>query len=300
MIKQNPFSFYDFLGYFIPGAIVLQLLLLIPHLNYIDTYSDLVSILSIKEEFQTDKFIFFIIISYSIGHLVNYISSITIERFAFWKYDYPSKYLININQKQKYFRNDIERKNFIYRIILAIIILPVFVWDLILGEFLKFKDFYTKKLDDFLIEVITKKFLLLLDQLYPPDYKGLKDKDYHRILSHYVYEHSKNHQYKLSNYVALYGFLRCLCLITVCIFWIYILYLVFNICSYFSSFNYTGFFNLISDFSIIKALMLLIISFMSYIYFMAFMKFYRRYTLETYMLIAIDKELIIEKTNIEE
>ena len=300
MIKQNPFSFYDFLGYFIPGAIVLQLFLLVPHLSSIVTYSDLVNILAVKEEFQTDKFIFFIIISYSIGHLVNYISSITIERFANWKYDYPSKYLININQNQKYFRNDIKTKNFIYRIILAILIFPVFVWDLILGEFLKFKDFYTKKLDDFLIEVITKKFLLLLDQLYPPDIKGLKDKDYHRILAHYVYEHSKNHQYKLSNYVALYGFLRCLCLITVSAFWLYVFYLFFNIYSYYANLNYKGIFNLISDISLVKLLILLAISFISYIYFMAFMKFYRRYTLETYMLIAIDKELIVEKTLINE
>ncbi len=296
MIKQNPFSFYDFLGYFIPGAIVLQLFLLIPHLSSISSYTDLVNILSIRNEFQTDKFIFFIIISYSLGHLVNYISSITIERFANWKYDYPSKYLININHHQKYFRKDIARKNYTYRIVLSIIIFPVFTWDLILGEFLKFKEFYTKKLDNFLIEVITKKFLVLLDNLYPPDYKGLRDKDYHRILAHYVYENSKNHQYKLSNYVALYGFLRCLCLITVCSFWIYIMYLALDVCNYFTTLNYTTFINLLSDFSILKALFLLFISFISYIYFMAFMKFYRRYTLETYMLITIDKEIIVEKS----
>lgn len=300
MIKQNPFSFYDFLGYFIPGAIVLQLFFLIPHLSSISTYTDLINILSVKEEFQTDKFIFFIIISYSIGHLVNYISSITIERFAYWKYDYPSKYLIGINQHQKYFRKDIARKNFIYRIILAILIFPVFLWDLILGEFFKFKDFYTKKLDDFLIEVITKKFLLLLDQLYPPDCKSLKDKDYHRILAHYVYEHSKNHQYKLSNYVALYGFLRCLCLIIVCSFWIYIVYLILGVYSYYSSFNYNGIVNMFLDFSIIKSLIIIGLSLVSYMYFMAFMKFYRRYTLETYMLVAIDKEIIVEKSQISE
>jgi len=294
MIKQNPFSLYDFLGYFIPGAIILQLLLLIPHLDSITTYNDLVNILSAKEEFQIDKFIFFIIISYSIGHLVNYLSSLTIERFAYWKYDYPSKYLININHHQSYFRKDIARKNLIYRIILAIIIFPVFIWDLVLGEFLKFKDFYTKKLDDFLIEVIIQKFLLLLDKLYPPDCDGLKDKDYHRILAHYVYENSKNHQYKLTNYVALYGFLRCLCLITVCGFWIYVVYIIISINNFYSNLSCIKLRDLLIAFSFSKFIILIIISFISYIYFMAFMKFYRRYTLETYMLIAIDKEIVVE------
>jgi len=299
MIKQNPFSLYDFLGYFIPGAIFFYIVLILLKGDDINSLNDIILVVSENKEFQFDKVLFFIIISYCLGHLISYLSSITIENFANWKYDYPSKYLININEKQKYFRNDIEFKNLIYRIVLALIILPVFVWDLILGEFLKFKDFYTKKLDDFLIKVITSKFLLLLDQLYPPDYHGLKDKDYHRILSHYVYEHSKNHQYKLTNYVALYGFLRCLCLITVFIFWIYIAYLGYNIYNYFSNFNYIGFCNLIKDFSIIKSLLLIIISFISYIYFMAFMKFYRRYTLETYMLIAIDKELIVDNKKID-
>ena len=295
MIKQNPFSFYDFLGYFIPGAIVLQLCLLTLHLDQLNSYTDIINLLSKKEEFQTDKFIFFIIISYSIGHLINYISSITIERFAYWKYDYPSKYLIGINHHQKYFRKDIQRKNYIYRIILAAMILPVFLWDKILGEYLKFKDFYTKKLDVFLIEVITNKFLILLDTLYPPDCSGLKDKDYHRILAHYVYENSKNHQSKLSNYVALYGFLRCLCLITVMAFWIYTLYLFYDIFSYFQHLNKFELHKIVTDFSFIKFIFLIFISVVTYIYFMAFMKFYRRYTLETYMLITIDKDIVVKK-----
>lgn len=297
MIKQNPFSLYDFLGYFIPGALVLHTVLLIPHLSIIHSATDLISIISLKDEFQIDKFIFFIIVSYSLGHLINYVSSITIERFANWKYDYPSKYLIGINHHQKYFRKDIKRKNFFYRIFLSIIILPIFIWDLILGEYLSFKDFYTKKLDVFLIEVITQKFLVLLDTIYPPDCDGLKDKDYHRILSHYVYENSKNHQHKLSNYVALYGFLRSLCFISVLIFWLYIIYLTNNIYEYFSILNYTGLFDLIKDISLLKICILLSITIISYIYFMAFMKFYRRYTLETYMLITIDKEIIVEKKN---
>ncbi len=37
-MKQNPFSLYDFLGYFIPGALVLYLYLIIEHLKKVNSF----------------------------------------------------------------------------------------------------------------------------------------------------------------------------------------------------------------------------------------------------------------------
>lgn len=293
MIKQNPFSFYDFLGYFIPGAITLLLILVFFNLDNIHDYNSLINVLTKNEEFQIDRFMFFIIISYSMGHLINYLSSFTIEKYTNWRYDYPSKYLLSFSDKNKYFKKNIKTKNKIYRYVLAFLILPVYFCDYLLGDKFEFKSFYTSPVKGILLETIKQKSVVLLNKLRNHKIDNLsdvKDDDFHRILSHYVFENTKNHSSKLSNYVALYGFLRCMCLISVISFWIYVYYLIINIFSYF---NTSDAFRL-NDISISKVIILLVILCVCYIYFMAFIKFYRRYTLETYMIIAIDKDLVEE------
>lgn len=293
MIKQNPFSLYDFLGYFIPGAIFFYIILLLIKGDDINSINDIIKVVSENKEFQFDKVLFFIIISYSIGHLISYLSSITIENFANYKYDYPSKYLLGLNRKQEYFPKDIKWQIKFFRFWLAVLILPISILDYILGEWFLFKNFYTKQLDEFLVEIIKEKNLELLDQLYPPEFNKIKDYDFHRIISHYVYENSKNHQFKMTNYVALYGFLRALSLICCFLFWLFFYKSIIEAFLYFKKIikidNFRFSFN---DFNIDLFLIILVSLLTSYIYYMGFMKFYRRYTLEAYMLVAIDADII--------
>lgn len=273
MIKQNPFSLYDFLGYFIPGALLIYIYLFIEYLKDITEPFKLTEFLKDTQDFQIDKFLFFIIISYSLGHLVNFISSITIEKYANWKYDYPSKYLLGFKSNP-----NIWKTLSFKRIILIILILPISILDLVLGELFKFKKFYTRQLDDLLIEMIKEKGGKLINVLFKneegnTDGFTLRKYDFHRIFTHYTFENSKNHQFKLVNYVILYGFLRSLSFITICLFW-YLGYLKFVIGNEFICWYH-----------------LLITALISYTFFMAFMKFYRRYTLEGLMLIVIDKDI---------
>ncbi len=291
MIKQNPFSLYDFLGYLIPGALLCYVFLFLLKIDNINSINDIILIVSNNQEFQFDKILFFVIISYSLGHLISYLSSITIERYSYWKYDYPSKYLLGLNKKQKYFPKKKHWKLLLIKTILAILLLPITTLDLILGEYFNFKTFYTKKLDSFLIQVIKDKNLELLDILYPPYYDDLKKYDFHRIISHYVYENSKNHQSKMINYVALYGFLRAVTLIVNFIFWIFLIVTIQSSYKYLVSLKYIKFGILFSSIDYTRIFLLLFIAIITYIYFMGFMKFYRRYTLEAYMLVAIDKEI---------
>lgn len=100
------------------------------------------------------------------------------------------------------------------------------------------------------------------------------DFDFHRIITHYVYENSKHHQAKMSNYVALYGFLRTLSLI-------------FNLLAIYFSIRIICFL----DFNLNNGIILFTLTGISYLSFMAFMKFYRRYTLEGLMIIVIDKDI---------
>jgi hypothetical protein len=277
MIKQNPFSVYDFLGYFIPGALTIYILLLSDGTK-LNSVHDIIDVVSKNNEFQLDQLLLFIIASYSLGHLINFCSSITIEKYSIWKYNYPSKYLMDLKPNHKYW----EGKCYILaiKIVMIIIIFPVVVFDYLFGDLFKFKRFYTSNMDKYLIKAIKLKGLILLKKLGLPKVKKLGDYDFHRIFSHYVYENSKNHQAKLTNYVALYGFLRSLCFLSVLFIW-QILYVNLGVTS-----------------GEKLSCVLLILSLMSYIFFMAFMKFYRRYSLESLMLIIVDKDLVEPETNI--
>lgn len=288
MLKQNPFSIYDFLGYFIPGALVIYIILLIFNFSSFDHPGEIFSFVGNAQILDFSNVLFFVIISYSLGHLINFSSSITIERYANWKYSYPSKYLMDLNPSHKFWIGP--RKIIIWKAFLAFLIFPVTILDYFLGQYFGFKEFYTKKADKFIIEMVKSKGLVLLKKLGSPLTISLRDYDFHRIFSHYVYENSKNHQSKLTNYVTLYGFLRALCFISVVFFW-FLFYKLFILIFL----NNSDIINLDEIQIILYSLCL--IGLCAYLFFMAFMKFYRRYTLEALMLIVIDPELKDTITN---
>ncbi len=274
-MKQNPFSLYDFLGYFIPGALVLYLYLIIDQLkkgNALDFTNIVVGV--DNPNFETA--LLFVIISYVIGHFLSYISSITIEQYANWKYDYPSKYLLGLSDRH-FWRGLHSFHCYFWRIVLIIFLFPMVILDFVLGREFGFKNFYHKRLDNDLIRLIILKMNNLVDKLGINEDNGFNNgegnnQDFYRIVHHYVYENSKNHQSKLNNYVALYGFLRTLTLLLTILFW----YIIFH-------------FGLYSDFNITAIILLTILSLVIYVFFMGFMKFYRRYTLEGLMILAISK-----------
>lgn len=280
MIKQNPFSVYDFLGYLVPGAISLYSILIIDYLKNNDTYSYVEFINSI-ENLEFEGVVFFIILAYIIGHLISFASSLTIEKYANWRYSYPSKYLLKMKQKG-YWKSTSNWKGYFWRISLLIILFPCISLDFLLGQLLNFKSFYKKELDTLLRKLIILKMNRLFKKIGFKEVENYQEftngkgnsHDFHRVVTHYAYENSKNHQTKMSNYVALYGFLRTLCLI----FNLLAMYIIARV-SFYLKFNFEN------------ILIIVFLSLLSYISFMAFMKFYRRYTLEGLMIIAIDTEI---------
>lgn len=280
MTKQNPFSVYDFLGYLVPGAVLIYSYLII---DYIKEHNGLKINDFIKDfkDLQIEGIFFFIIVAYTLGHLISFVSAITVEKYSNWKYNYPSKYLMNMGH-EGFWKSSKNWKDVAWRIIIIVLLLPCVICDFILGQLLGFKMFYVKPVDDLLQDLILYKTNNLLDKLglnkigKPELYNDGETNrfDFHRIITHYAYENSKNHQSKMSNYVALYGFLRTLCLI-------------FNFLTiYFVSRTI-----LFSKFDISNLIITATLLFICYISFMAFMKFYRRYTLEGLMVIAIDTDL---------
>lgn len=280
MIKQNPFSVYDFLGYLIPGSLVIYSYLIIDYLKTTSSFnsSDFIENFS---NVKLEGVFFFIIISYTIGHLISFASSLTIEKYANWRYSYPSKYLLNIAHKG-YWKSSSNWKDVVWRIIMIIVLFPCVFFDWIFGQLLGVKRFYKKSLDEFLQDMIVSKTNRLMNQLgleeldNPEKYDNGKGNnfDFHRIITHYAYENSKQHQAKMSNYVALYGFLRTLSLI-------------FSLLATYFFIRVVCFL----EFNLHNSIILFVLTGISYLSFMAFMKFYRRYTLEGLMIIVIDKEI---------
>jgi len=276
------FSVYDFLGYFIPGALTIY-----AGCYYSWTILESTQLITnLKDDFGSISLsIAFVISAYTLGHAINYLSSISIEKYCIWMFGYPSSYLLN-EHTEGYFKSkkiceeykDSYWLSKSWRSALFILILPVSILDLILGLLLKLRFLYTNPLDDKLVNIIKskKKQLLLKLKIQTDNESPQKPFDFHRIINHYYYEKCKGHVCKFDNYVALYGFTRSISFILCMIAWVNISLIVIP-----------GFIESKAS-SIIETV---VIACLSYIFFMAFLKFYRRYTLEGFMCLVIDETL---------
>lgn len=290
---KNPFSIYDFLGYLFPGVIFVLMI--------IDVFYGK-NIFSINSLIGTEKgvalslevYFLFVIISYVMGHVVAYVSSLLVEGFANRVFGYPSRYLLekeDLSFKgmwKKYFDTSVtttgnkKKKKLIFwakkilKGIVFIIMLPITFSVFTIGFLFEINTFITRQLDDYLIKAIIKKTNGLAKELKISDGDLPKNADTHRFVMHYAYINVKECQPKVNNYIALYGFLRCMSLLSCLIFDFLVIKGVTTI-------------NIHADVDchlIIKIVSSFIVS---YILFLGFVKFYRRNTLEDYMSVVVEK-----------
>lgn len=286
-MRKNPFSLYDFLGYVFPGLMAIFTICFFYETKEITGVSslfynllDFVRSLGGENRSWIEDTIILTIASYVTGHFIAYLSSLTVEQFAIWIYDYPSVFLLSDVPPYHFWKRgdgSIRDKclKIFWRCIIAIFLLPITVCTILIGKFLGVKYFFVKELDNHLITAIESNRELLASYLGVPLTEG---SDYHRVVYHYEYEKLDHHAQKMDNYVALYGFLRSITLICNCVcLWVFLKYVL-------SSLKY------IADFTPDwKAIFLtLILTIITYIFFMGFMKFYRRFTLESLMCLIID------------
>lgn len=275
-IKQNPFSLYDFFGYLIPGITFIYGIIFTTYSNYdLHIFYSLIT---------RDENIFisipFIVISYIAGHLLSFVSSLTIEKYALWRYGYPSKFLLDENDPPippKYFTEKKFSINTLLKIVLPFILLPILVLDHISRKLLKRNYWNNRKLDSLsqqLIRAKSKSIYTSLSEGINVDFNKINfdgGVDWFTILHHYTFERSKAHNPKFQNYVALYGFLRCVSLLFVVFFWISIYTFILN--------EFT--------FNNICWLKTSILFLLPYLFFLSFLKFYKRYSLETLMAMTV-------------
>lgn len=300
MNTKSPFSLYDFLGYMVPGIVILYLFQLFQSISGIDIPSDtLKKASSIYLLGDADQYIKFISMAYIIGHVVNYLSSITIEKFSIWMFGYPAYFLLN-KGKPKYLKKDgikliaewlendskknihkwVKRKlihsrfrlinnlgqyqirSSTWRLILWLLLLPISILDFICGKIGGLRYYYTNQMDTELAVIVKEKYEKIINGHTITNHEF----DFQRVINHYYYEKYDNHKFRFDNYVALFGFARALSLI----------FCFSAICFIF--------------YDLIAGILFLILS---YVFFMAFMKFYRRFSLESYMCLIVDSNISI-------
>jgi len=272
-IKQNPFSLYDFLGYFVPGALCLYAGFLAVQI-WFPRAEIATSLAGIFRPSQLEFYLPFVLVAYLLGHTLSFIPSITVERYSVWRLGYPSRYLLG-NARPRYFevqRPVLTRK--LVRFAVAIAIFPITVLDSFFDRVLRLNDLFARPLDNVLLRhfpILVKRLLRSRGLPEPSsDEIATGQSEYFRLLYHHNVEHAPAHLPKMQNYVALYGFCRTIALLFVLLFWLSAYAAVAHISSQPQSV-------IIAVASAIGA----------YAFFLDFLKFYRRFSQEVIMAFAI-------------
>lgn len=328
MEEKNPFSLFDFLGYFFPGAFALLIL----WSSYIVCMKDEVLPIS----YITESIAYcsngktldivkvavpFILCAYILGHLISYLSAISVEFFTNKSFGYPSMYLLsNVVKKvhDNYWYSDFnyEPKNewrikirsfdytirrrvgcldfisnlfhnfdfrLFYRIVLWLMLFPISI--VVMGfKFISspIVNFVTRPQDRYVINCIEEKLFVLADDLEVKRPPINLQCDFHRIVMHYVYVNCKECQAKVDNYVALYGFLRAITLV-LCLFTDFVV--AQSLIILLKIIVQNGIDNFMANYEVSwsSVVFLFVLWLSSVIAYFGYVKFLRRFTLENYM-----------------
>lgn len=339
--EKNPFSLYDFLGYAFPGAFTLYIGAKVIEKLYggvpVDSF-----IVAMRGDFTQNESLNAIVIdtllliaSYIIGHVVSFLSSITIEKVTIWYYQFPSQFLLKGKTERFHHHfwdnafpgfntvDEVESSSnrriynicaiafkiccslisspvlilfspfmkhkgkldspsnlaksfsFLYRCGMLLLLLPWTVYMFLIGWLLDMDNYMARPLDKVTCVVVKQRLATLEKKLHIN--KEDEHYDFLRLIQHYEYGRKSGTSIKMDNYVALYGFLRCMTLLFIILFWS---------CAYLYLFM---------DFHCKLGPAWLVLcgcSLMSFSSYMGFLKFYRRYTVENFMALITDERLI--------
>lgn len=285
-MSQNPFSFYDFLGYLIPGGMFLFLLFLFGVSLDLQILKDIAKMVGNNiEAISLLNYASLVIISYLTGHFISMISAFFIEKYMNDSLQYPSIYLFweindryKTNSRGKLFDRESWRSSKIIKARIKYLVIKLTLLPFIILDFCTNRVGYSRELPKPLAKVIwqrIKKGYIMKFEIEESSLDKKLEGDLFRLAYHYVYEHSSHHQSKIQNYVALYGFCRNISFVLLVFFWIS-----------FSIFIHSMFNKVTGGYFLICMALFLTTS---YIFYCGFVKFYRRYTLEVLMAFSVIK-----------
>lgn len=292
-MNKNPFSIYDFMGYLFPGmmcyiiiAYCFRMELDMGEISNMENLRNLVK--ETRMDFNLEKSVVIIVIAYILGHIVSYLSSVSIELFTHKVFGYPSEYLLKRRRDKNwwelltaFFVSEAHSSNkswaiiktalrFVMKMFISMLLFPITFSTYTFAYIFDINGWIVRPLDDYLKNTLKVKEFRLANRLGISHPDVNQECDYHRIVMHYVYLNIPNSQRKTDNYIALYGFLRSISFVFCITFFAFGTYALTTV-------RYSAPF----DLNLLVPLSLLFI--LSYICFLGFVKFYRRFTLENYM-----------------
>lgn len=242
--KSPQFTPYDFLGYLVPGLALAAIVDLSIAFHVANLGLSYTSITLRYSSIPWTGAIPLILISYYLGHLVSFVSAMTIERHSKWRYGHPMRFLRakSDDPSPRYFDTGGGSPVFskILRGLTASAIAPISLfecplfWCKIIGNYVRPLGPDLQDAVDSAMNRLSKDAGIKLNasQEYPAEFE--------RIAIHYALETAPAHVYTLRNYVVIYGFLRSMTLMMVLAVWLFSFHATYSSCHAGHGFLHSG------------------------------------------------------------
>lgn len=228
--KAPSLTAYDFLGYIVPGLGILLLVDVSVFYHFSGADFSYESICKRYTDIKIAGVIPLLLLSYLVGHVIGFCSAVLIERHSTWLHGNPTSFLLWDVSPESYFTTGGVSPKFskVFRTLTAVMILPISAVDFLFAYVIPLSKNYMRPLDSLLVRAsgaATRRIFdnLGIDLIERED--EIESLDIHRLTIHCAIESAPNHVASLRNYVVLYGFLRSVALILVCVFWVLIFHL---------------------------------------------------------------------------
>lgn len=220
--KSPQFTAYDILGYLVPGLAFFALVDSSMAFHYLGMKFTYVAITGRYMSIPWQASIPLMLVSYFLGHLISFVSSMTIERYARWRYGHPMKFLLDETGTYPDFfgtGGKSGRWSKILRFMTALALAPVFIFESILLGTGILRN-YIRSMGPELSSAVKEALRWLRGKAgmmsdpsseYPAEFESLA--------INYTLEAAPSHVITLRNYIVLYGFLRSMTLVLVFATW---------------------------------------------------------------------------------
>ena len=276
-VERLPFTIYDIIGYLAPGAVTTWLTVVL--LKW--THSKLHTYIGIHINdiviFADNAFlnnagigIAFLALSYVVGHVVSYLSAYFVEGLVTYDFGYPSFYLMASDETDRdtYIENRRKKHTFCKSLLIYIALFPVVIFHKIF--FYKIINAQLKPLIEPIRDKIRTRFAR--SEIGGKELCVKKNEAWFRVIEATIKNNFPEADYRMYNYVVIYGFVRSFCLIFNIIPWS--LFIIFLICLLGGEWE--------NNYHFLPPLIAFVISILlSFILYLAFIKFFRRYSQET-------------------
>lgn len=282
-VENLPFTVYDVLGYAGPGFFGLVYFSGLWLLN--DGSFSLIVLSDLNFGFFGDFIAttLIIVISYILGHVFSFVSSLTVEKLSTSLLGYPSRFSAQSGWKDSWDPSSHFCKYVREKPVLAgLIFLFFFPYSIILFIFIQVphaRDYLGKRLDKSIIDIMKDRFRALNDKRFYIDFEN-SPSNWFKYLEFYCINNLPGAAGRMYNYLTIYGLMRSCCLIFHCGFWISFWF------SFYGSVHLGNIFIFISLVSLL----------FSFTTFLGFQKFFRRYTEEAILAFSTHQSLAVESS----